>query len=72
MNQKINIVYKNKGQTTIIKNVVNTDKLVGLTGYSPSTTIEDGIASIIKGTKISSCFSLSIHLSCENKIFDKK
>ncbi|MGW9531059.1 NAD-dependent epimerase/dehydratase family protein [Paenibacillus terrae] len=50
-NQKINIVYKNTGQTTIMKNVVNTDKLNSLTGYYPSTTLEDGIASIIKGNK---------------------
>jgi UDP-glucose 4-epimerase len=48
-NQKINIEYKNTGQTTIMKNVVNTDKLNSLTAYYPSTTLEDGIASIIKG-----------------------
>ncbi|MFM9280006.1 NAD-dependent epimerase/dehydratase family protein [Paenibacillus jiagnxiensis] len=45
--KNINIVYKSSGQKTIMKNIIDITKLNRLTGFLPSTSLEEGIVSTI-------------------------
>ncbi|MFB5763866.1 NAD-dependent epimerase/dehydratase family protein [Paenibacillus medicaginis] len=45
--KKINIVYKTTAQKTIMKNIIDISKLNRLTGFNPSTSLEEGILSTI-------------------------
>ncbi|HFL3236587.1 TPA: NAD-dependent epimerase/dehydratase family protein [Clostridioides difficile] len=45
--RKINIVYKRAGTKTIMKNMIDISKLNKLTGFVPSTSLEEGIVNAI-------------------------
>lgn len=47
-NSKINIVYKESQNKTVMNNLLDIDKLKKLTGYTPVTSLNEGILSMIK------------------------